>query len=101
MSVLPMNSEVRTPLPEEPVAPAIETEAAATHSVPVLITEQEVMFGSAAAVTMPADSRSRWITALRWICGRSDWQVDPARRPRPPRSGYLENARMRREMLHL
>jgi hypothetical protein len=101
MSVLPMNSEVRTPLPEGPVTPAIEIEPAASHSEQVLITEQEVMFGSAAATTVPAESHSRWIAALRWICGRSDWRVDPARRPRPPRSSYLENARMGREMLHL
>jgi hypothetical protein len=96
-----MNSEVRTPSPEEPVTPAIETEPAATHSEQVLITEQEVMFGSAAAATVPVKSHSRWIAALRWICGRSDWQVDPARRRRPARSSYLENARMGREMLHL
>jgi hypothetical protein len=95
-----MNSEVRTPPPAATAEPAAKTETVATPSAPVLITEQEVMFGSTAAGTLPADPRSRWIVALRRVFSRPDWHVDE-RRPAGSQQSYLENSRMSREMRRL
>jgi hypothetical protein len=100
-----MNSaEARTPSPGEPaasVASAAETASIPIHPAQVLITEQEVLFGSAAAGALQAHPRPRWIRALRRALSSSDWHVDPQQRRYPPRSGYLENARMAREMYRL
>jgi hypothetical protein len=63
---------------------------------PVLITEQEVMLGTAAAVAPKATPITRMIDALR--------VVGAALRPPPPRphyarqAMYFEDARMAREM---
>jgi hypothetical protein len=105
MSVLPLNSQARTPSPGESAEPAAhpgpETASVAEHSEQVLITEHEVMLGSAAAGgALPTDPRSRWIIALRRIFSRPNWHVDASVR-RSVRGGYLENARMAREMRHL
>ena len=64
---------------------------------PVLITQQEVMFGTAAAVSprRPTISR-RLIDAIR-VLGAAVHRP-PARRRYPQRSSYLEHSRMAREM---
>jgi hypothetical protein len=74
-------------------APALETEAAP----PVLITEQEVIFGTAVALQPPSiPTTRRMVGVLR--------AVATALRPPPPRphyarrAGYLESAAMSREM---
>ena len=104
MSVLPMNSaEARTPLTGESAESAAQTAPVGTSPAshpPVLITEQEVLLGSAAAGALPAHPRPRWILALRRVFSSSEWRVDE-HRSYPPRSSYLENARMSREMYRL
>ncbi len=64
---------------------------------PVLVTEQEVMFGTAAAVRPRSTPMTRrMIDALRAVA--AGWRSSPAR-PRYSRSAwYLEGARMSREM---
>jgi hypothetical protein len=68
-----------------------------------LITEQQVMFGTAAAAT-PLRTR-RWATALESAAAaaRAVFAApqEPARRHYPKRYAYLENAVMAREMHRL
>jgi hypothetical protein len=81
-----------------PVAPeTVSTEQQA------LITEQQVLFSTAAAVALPP-AKTRWWSdtiqivsaALRAIFAASE--KPPARRHYPKRHAYLENALMSREM---
>jgi hypothetical protein len=96
-----MNSaEVRTPSPGDSAEPAVETVSVAAPPAPVLITEQEVLLGSAAAGALRANPRPRWILALRRVFSSSGWRVDE-QRPYRPRCSYLEDARMSREMHRL
>jgi hypothetical protein len=62
---------------------------------PVLITEQQVVFGTAAAVRPRSAATRRMIDALR-VVGAA-LQPPPAR-PSYARVAYLESARMSREM---
>ena len=76
-----------------PRPPALETEA----QPPVLVTEQEVMFGTAAAVRPRSIPITRRMTDVLRVVGA-------ALRPPPPRphyarrAAYLERAAMSREM---
>ena len=64
---------------------------------PVLITQQEVVFSTAAAMSpRPASISRRLIDAIQ-VVGAA-LQQPPARRHYPPRSWYLEESRMAREM---
>jgi hypothetical protein len=64
---------------------------------PVLITPQEVVFSTAAAISpRPAAISRRLIDAIR-VVGAA-WDRPPARRHYPPRSSWLEESRMAREM---
>jgi hypothetical protein len=64
---------------------------------PVFITPQEVMFSTAAATSSrPASISRRLIDTIR-VVGAA-LQPRPARRHYPPRSSYLEQSRMSREM---
>ena len=62
---------------------------------PVLITEQQVMLGTAAAVRPRSTVIRRMIDALR-VVSVAWWE--PPTRPIYARSSYLESARMSREM---
>jgi len=80
------------------VAPA--TSSTGTEA---LITEQQVLFSTAAAVAPPPAKTRRWSypvqavgAALRAMFAASE--KPPARRHYPKRHGYLENALMSREM---
>jgi hypothetical protein len=81
-----------------PVAP--ETNSTEQQA---LITEQQVLFSTAAAVALPP-AKTRWWSdtiqtvsaALRAIFAASE--KPPARRHYPKRHAYLENALMSREM---
>jgi hypothetical protein len=69
----------------------------ATSHAPVYISEQEVVFSTAAALSLrPASVSRRLIDAIR-VLGAAV-QRPPARPHYPPRSTYLENSRMAREM---
>jgi hypothetical protein len=63
---------------------------------PVLVTQQEVMFGTAAAVRpRSASITRRMIGALRSV---TTWRLAPPRPHYAVRSWYLESACMSREM---
>ena len=63
---------------------------------PVLITPQEVVFSTAAALSRPASISRRVIDAIRVVGAAS--HRPPARRHYPPRFSCFEDARMAREM---
>jgi hypothetical protein len=68
-----------------------------TSHAPVLITDQEVVFSTAAARSpRPASISRRLIDAIRVVGAAS--HRPPSRRHYPPRSWYLEESRMAREM---
>ena len=83
--------------------------ADASPRTPVLITEKQVLFGTAAALPLqPAKSSRRWTEALRAIGASvraafvtSSDEARPKRHQYPPRNDYLEDSRLAREMLRL
>jgi hypothetical protein len=76
---------------------------------PVLITEQEVKFATAAAQPLqPAKTGRRWSAALRALGASLAAPFDkpandarPMPRHYPPRHDFIEDSRMAREMLRL
>jgi hypothetical protein len=70
-----------------------------------LITEQQVLFATAAAVTLPSVRPSRWAAAINSVSHAMSALVSasrpPAQRYRPRRLVYLEDALMSREMNRL
>jgi hypothetical protein len=70
-----------------------------------LITEQQVLFGTAAAMSLqPAKPAHRWALAARSIGATFTTfsnGVEPKRRHYPSRDGFLEDSRMSREMVRL
>jgi hypothetical protein len=94
MSQSPMKSEV----PPDLIVDAEPTSAKdGTAHAPVLITPQQVVFSTAAAVSSrPASICRRLIDAIR-VAGAAVHRP-PARRHYPQRSRYLEESRMAREM---
>jgi hypothetical protein len=103
-------SELLTPL-------GVETEVVeqprdvveASPRTPVLITEQQVLFATAAALPLqPTKTSRRWTEVMRAIGASvtaafvtSSDEARPARRHYPARNEYLEGSRMAREMLRL
>ena len=63
---------------------------------PVLITPQEVVFSTAAALSRPASISRRLIDAIR-VVGAA-LRPPPPRRHYPPRFSCFEDSRMAREM---
>lgn len=92
------------------VAPGVETTLEAASPAPTLITEQQVVFATAAAAAAPVPSPTvRWWSktshAVR-ATASSMLRTSGVKAPRPrsyyPRHYvYLENARMAREMERL
>src|SRR5271166_4315691 len=79
-----------------PTSPAPADEAA---SAEVLITEQEVLFGTAAALPARRESITRRFVALmRRMFAASAHASRPPRRDVPKRYEFLESALMGREM---
>jgi hypothetical protein len=85
-------------------------ENAELSPTPILITEQEVVFSTSAAVSLPRTKTIRRLTdatgvvaaTLRQMFLASTARPRPARRHYPPRSGsYLEHGLMAREMHRL
>ena len=103
-------SELLAPLgvPSEMVEQLVDVTEAAP-STPVLITEQQVLFATAAAVPLPpAKIGRRWIEAVRSIGAglraatvTSSNEARPKRRHYPARNDYFEDSRMAREMFRL
>jgi hypothetical protein len=93
--------------PEAVEQPADIAEAA--PRTPVLITEQQVLFATAAAVPLqPSKTGRRWVEAVRAIgaslraaVATSSNEDRPKRRHYPARNDFLEDSRMAREMMRL
>jgi hypothetical protein len=68
-----------------------------TSAAPVLITPQEVLFSTRVALLLrKASAPRRWIDAIRVAAGSV--HLPPPRQRHPVDTGYLERARMAREM---
>ena len=68
-----------------------------TSAAPVLITAQEVLFSTRVALLLrKASTPRRWIGAIRVAAG--SLHLPPPRQRYPMDTGYLERARMAREM---
>jgi hypothetical protein len=82
---------------------AVEPVTEEVTQKPVLITEQEVVFSTAAAVRVrPANAHRGLIAVLRGIFVNSTATAEKPRRHYPPRRhSYLEHAAMAREMHRL
>lgn len=94
-TVLPSHAEVVLETP----SPLADVEA---KPAPTLITEQEVLLGTAAALRPPS---TRWWTRVT-VTARSMFVTTaadprPQRRHYPPRYDFIEDARMAREMYRL
>ena len=92
-----------SPKLEDSGQPSPVTSVTNTTEAPALITEQQVLFSTAAAVAPPPAKTRRWSypvqavsAALRAMFAASE--KPPARRHYPKRHRYLENALMSREM---
>ena len=103
-------SELLAPLGAQPeVVEQLADVTEAAPRTPVLITEQQVMFATAAAVPLqPAKIGRRWFEAVRAIgtgvraaVVTSSTEARPKRQHYPARNDYLEDSRMTREMFRL
>jgi hypothetical protein len=86
--------------PGEVASPDTPRPGGVVSPAPVLITEQEVMLGTAAATAgaLPGTSTGGWIAVLRRLFAPSA-DRRPARRHYPPRRpSWMEEACMAREM---
>jgi hypothetical protein len=87
----------------------VEKSAEASSRTPVLITEQQVLFATAAAMPLQPATPSRRLTvaagaigaSLRATFATSSNEARPKRRQYPSRNDFLEDSRMAREMLRL
>jgi hypothetical protein len=78
----------------------------ATPPTPAFITEQQVLFATAAAVSLqPAKTRRSWTQAVHAFVTaafvRTTNEARPKRPQHPARNDFLEDSRMAREMLRL
>jgi hypothetical protein len=85
---------------------AVKQPEAVEARTPVLITEQQVLFATAAAVPLqPARTSRRWTTAvwafLTATFVKAGKESRPQRRHYPSRNDFLEDSRMAREMMRL
>ena len=82
---------------------AVEPVTEVVTAAPVVITEQEVVFSTAAAVRLrPAKTRHGFIAVLRGIFVDSTANAEKPRRHYPPlRDSFREHAAMAREMHRL
>lgn len=90
------------PSPQPATRPAAEPTPAPAINEPTLITEQQVLFATAAAAAVPQAQPRRWAASIGSVVAAVRSLVDGSRRPArpvyPARRGYLENALMAREM---
>lgn len=86
----------KTVVPSPVVSPAPSSEGT------TLITEQQVLFATAAAVALPRVQPTRWSVAVKAVSGAMSAMTTPSRPPaaryKARRYVYLENALMSREM---
>ena len=101
--------ESRGPFGALPRAVNKPADANASPRTPVLITEQQLLFATAAAMPLrPAKPSRRWTGTARVIGAclpamfpTTSNEVQPRRRHYPSRNNILEDSRMTREMLRL
>ncbi|OBF34885.1 hypothetical protein A5724_16035 [Mycobacterium sp. ACS1612] len=95
-------TDLIAPFDAEPVKRPADVEA--PPRTPVLITEQQVLFATAAAVPL-RPVKTRWIDSVRAVLlavfAVSSNEKRPKRRHYPPRVDFLEDSRMAREMTRL
>jgi hypothetical protein len=94
---------IATPADRQVVAEDPEHVVEAVSQPPVVITEQEVVFSTAAAVSLPRTKPTRRVIAtLRAMFRSSSEDARPIPRHYPPRrEAFLEEAAMAREMYRL
>jgi len=94
---------IAAPADRQDVVEVPEQVIEAVSQPPVLITEQQVAFSTAAAVPLPRTKPARRvIAALRGMFLSSSEEARPAPRHYPPRRDeFLEDAAMAREMRRL
>ena len=100
-------SELPAPFGAEPGA--VKPAAEASPRNPVLITEQQLLFATAAAMPLqPAKPAHRWAVearaigaSLRATFAASSNEAQPKRRRYSSRNGFLEDSRTARELLRL
>jgi hypothetical protein len=89
------------------VVPDTESTVETESPAPIVITEQEVAFATAAVSPLPSSTTGWWTAAIHTVhvaaCGLLTSRTDPGqpRRHYPPRWEPLEDARMEREMHRL
>ncbi|MEO3759211.1 hypothetical protein ABGB19_13095 [Mycobacterium sp. B14F4] len=84
------------------VRPSPATALPQAAGEPTLITEQQLLFATAAAVASPPVRPRRWAAAFcGTVRGLVESPATPARRHNPRRYAYLEVALMSREMHRL
>jgi hypothetical protein len=92
-----------TPIAADTESMPTSPEAQDPASAPVVITEQQLLFSSSAAIALPTPRRWNPVHTLgasvRAIFARSD--KPPARRHYPRRPAFIEDAAMAREMRRL
>jgi hypothetical protein len=100
---VPGHLAVAAATPDAAVHVGPSTESRPARITPVLITEQEAVFGSSAAVSLPRTTiRHRLARALRRILVASQPILrSPRRRHYPSRHEYLERSFLAREMFRL
>ena len=98
-----MNMMISAPDKLPDAVAAVEPVTEVVTQAPVLITEQEIAFSTAAAVRLrPAKTRRGLMAVLRGIFVNSTANEEKPRRHYPPRrSSFLEHAAMTREMRRL
>jgi hypothetical protein len=98
-----VSDSIATPADPQDVVEDPEHVIEAVSQPPVLITEQEVAFSTAAAVQLPRTKPTgSVIAALRAMFLSSSGDARPAPRHYPPRrDAFLEQAAMAREMRRL
>ncbi|MGO4444960.1 hypothetical protein AB4Z42_16530 [Mycobacterium sp. 2YAF39] len=90
---------------QTPATPSAVSPPVPSAAEPTLITEQQLLFSTAAAVALPRVKPRRWVIAIKSVSGAmSALFTDPrppAKRYTPRRYMYLENGVMAREMHRL
>jgi hypothetical protein len=99
-------TELLAPFGASPDVATPPAPTAATPRTPALITEQQVMFATAAAVPLrPLRTSRRWTDGLRaWLAAvfvQPSKESQPKPRHYPSRIDFLEGSRMAREMMRL
>lgn len=99
MTLLPTESagKAETVHTQEPSLQPVPTPVPA----PVLITEQQVLLGSAVAAGLRAEPAPRWWSALARVFAKKAREDRWKAQNYATRHWYLEDARMQREMGHL